>query len=111
MLGDALHTAHFSIGSGTKLALEDAIALAGCLKEADSVNEALSQFETSRRPVIEDYQAAAFESMTWFENARDYIHLSPVELAFSLMMRSGRVSYEDLRKRDPEFIRRYEERS
>ena len=111
MLGDALHTAHFSIGSGTKLALEDAIALAGCLKEADSVSDALSQFETSRRRVIEDYQAAAFESMTWFENVREYMHLSAVELAFSLMMRSGRLSYEDLKKRDPEFIRRYEESS
>jgi len=108
MLGDALHTAHFSIGSGTKLALEDAIALAACLKNADSVSDALSVFESSRRPVIEDYQAAAFESMTWFENARDYMHLSPVELAFSLMMRSGRVSYEDLQKRDPEFIQLYE---
>jgi anthraniloyl-CoA monooxygenase len=111
MLGDALHTAHFSIGSGTKLALEDAIALAGCLKEVDSVRDALSEFETTRRPAIEDYQAAAFESMTWFENTRDYMHLTPVELAFSLMMRSGRVSYEDLQKRDPAFIRRYEERS
>lgn len=109
MLGDSLHTAHFSIGSGTKLALEDAIALAACLKNADSVSDALSVFESSRRPVIEDYQAAAFESMTWFENARDYMHLSPIELAFSLMMRSGRVSYEDLQKRDPEFIRLYEE--
>jgi len=108
MLGDALHTAHFSIGSGTKLALEDAIALAACLKNADSVSDALSVFESSRRPVIEDYQAAAFESMTWFENAPDYMHLSPVELAFSLMMRSGRVSYEDLQKRDPEFIQLYE---
>ena len=108
MLGDSLHTAHFSIGSGTKLALEDAIALAACLKNADSVSDALSVFESSRRPVIEDYQAAAFESMTWFENARDYMHLSPVELAFSLMMRSGRVSYEDLQKRDPEFIQLYE---
>jgi anthraniloyl-CoA monooxygenase len=110
MLGDALHTAHFSIGSGTKLALEDAIALATCLKENAQVNDALGTFESSRRPVIDDYQAAAFESMTWFENARDYMRLSPVELAFSLMMRSGRVRYEDLRKRDPEFILRYEKR-
>lgn len=109
MLGDALHTAHFSIGSGTKLALEDAIALAQCLTQHGSVGEALAAFESSRRPVIEDYQAAAFESMTWFENARDYMHLNPIELAYSLMTRSGRVSYEDLQKRDPEFIRRYEE--
>ena len=107
LLGDALHTAHFSIGSGTKLALEDAIALANCLKSDNGLDRALRMFETTRRPVIEDYQAAAFESMTWFENARDYMHLSPVELAFSLMTRSGRVSYEDLERRDPEFIRKY----
>ena len=106
LLGDALHTAHFSIGSGTKLALEDAIALANCLKSDTDLDQALLSFETTRRPVIEDYQAAAFESMTWFENARDYMHLSPVELAFSLMTRSGRVSYEDLQQRDSEFIRR-----
>ena len=107
LLGDALHTAHFSIGSGTKLALEDAIALASCLKKNTTVDDAVRMFEITRRPVIEDYQAAAFESMTWFENARDYMQLSPVELAFSLMTRSGRVSHEDLQRRDPEFIRRY----
>ena len=111
MLGDALHTAHFSIGSGTKLALEDAIALATCLQENKQIGDALSTFETTRRPIIEDYQAAAFESMTWFENAKTYMHLSPIELAFSLMTRSGRVSYEDLQKRAPDFIRRYEQRT
>jgi anthraniloyl-CoA monooxygenase len=108
LLGDALHTAHFSIGSGTKLALEDAIALAECFKPGKSVAEALLDFTSLRRPVIDDYQAAAHESMVWFENARSYMHLSPVELAFSLMMRSGRVSYEDLRLRDPAFVARYE---
>jgi len=64
-------------------------------------------FEKTRRPVIEDYQAAAFESMRWFENAGQYMHLSPIELAYVLMTRSGRVSDEDLKKRDPDFIRRY----
>ena len=108
LLGDALHTAHFSIGSGTKLAIEDAIALAACLKENGQVGDALSVFEGSRRPVIEEYQAAAFESMKWFENARAYMDLKPTEFAFSLMTRSGRVTYEDLRKRDPQFIDRYE---
>jgi anthraniloyl-CoA monooxygenase len=106
-LGDALHTAHFSIGSGTKLAIEDAIALAACLKQNAQVGDALSAFEGSRRPVIEEYQAAAFESMKWFENAREYMDLTPTEFAFSLMTRSGRVTYEDLRKRDPQFIDRY----
>ena len=108
LIGDALHTAHFSIGSGTKLAIEDAIALAECFEEDAGVREALAEFAAKRRPVIEDYQAAAFESMIWFENARRYMHLSPLELSFSLMTRSGRVSYEDLKRRDPEFIRKYE---
>jgi anthraniloyl-CoA monooxygenase len=108
LIGDALHTAHFSIGSGTKLAMEDAIALAESFQQTDSVSEALTNFQETRRPVIEDYQAAAFESMRWFENAAQYMHLSPIELAFVLMTRSGRVSYEDLKRRDPAFIRQYE---
>ena len=69
LIGDALHTAHFSIGSGTKLAMEDAIALAESFQQNASVNEALNDFTETRRPVIQDYQAAAFESMIWFENA------------------------------------------
>jgi anthraniloyl-CoA monooxygenase len=109
LLGDALHTAHFSIGSGTKLAMEDAIVLAQAFQETEDVRTALESFTAKRRPVIEDYQAAAFESMKWFENAAQYMHLSPMELAFSVMMRSGRVSYEDLKKRDPEFIHRFEQ--
>lgn len=108
LIGDALHTAHFSIGSGTKLAIEDAIALAESFQQNPNVSEALTHFTETRRPVILDYQAAAFESMLWFENAAQYMHLSAVELAFSLMTRSGRVSYEDLKRRDPEFIRQYE---
>ena len=108
MIGDALHTAHFSIGSGTKLALEDAIALFESFGRCASVGEALKDFERTRKPVIEEYQAAAFESMRWFENARDYMNLTPIELAHTLMTRSGRVSDEDLRRRDPEFITRWE---
>ncbi|HJY29916.1 MAG TPA: FAD-dependent monooxygenase [Pyrinomonadaceae bacterium] len=103
LLGDALHTAHFSIGSGTKLAMEDAIALAESFQKSISVAEALRNFEITRRPVIQDYQAAAFESMVWFENAREYMHLTPMELAYTLMTRSGRVTYEDLKRRDPKF--------
>ncbi len=109
LIGDALHTAHFSIGSGTKLAIEDAIALAESFQQSTNVSEALTRFTETRRPVILDYQAAAFESMLWFENAAAYMHLSPIELAFSLMTRSGRVSYEDLKRRDPDFIRQYED--
>jgi len=106
LIGDALHTAHFSIGSGTKLAMEDAIELQKQFRFNANVPEALVEFESARRPVIEDYQAAAYESMLWFENARQHMNLSPIELAFTLMTRSGRVNYEDLKKRDPEFIRR-----
>ena len=109
LLGDALHTAHFSIGSGTKLAMEDAIALAESLRQTSDVQSALAHFSQTRRPVIEEYQAAAFESMLWFENVSNFMHASPMEFAFSVMTRSGKVSYEDLKKRDPEFIRRYEE--
>ena len=108
MLGDALHTAHFSIGSGTKLAMEDAIALHKCFSEETSVSQALRNFESERKPVIEEYQAAAYESMRWFENARQYMNMSPIELAYALMMRSGRVDYEDLKRRDPAFIAEYE---
>lgn len=108
LLGDALHTAHFSIGSGTKLAMEDAIALAESFQQTSGVREALARFAETRRPVIEEYQSAAFESMLWFEQVRNYMHLSPMDLAFSVMTRSGRVTYEDLKKRAPEFIQAYE---
>ncbi|HEY8187981.1 MAG TPA: FAD-dependent monooxygenase [Pyrinomonadaceae bacterium] len=108
LIGDALHTAHFSIGSGTKLALEDAIALFECFGRTATVAAALQEFESTRRPVIEEYQAAAYESMRWFESAGQYLSLSPIELAYVLMMRSGRVDYEDLKKRDPAFMESYE---
>jgi anthraniloyl-CoA monooxygenase len=109
LIGDALHTAHFSIGSGTKLALEDAIALCESFGRTANVADALEEFELTRKPVIEEYQAAAFDSMRWFENARQYMNLSPIELAYALMTRSGRVDHEDLRRRDPAFIAGYEE--
>jgi hypothetical protein len=90
------------------LAIEDTIALRQCFDETPDAGTALRRFEKVRQPVIEDYQAAAYESMRWFENARDFTHLSPIELAYSLMKRSGRVDDEELRKRDPEFVARYE---
>jgi anthraniloyl-CoA monooxygenase len=108
LLGDALHTAHFSIGSGTKLAMEDAIALKQSCDETSDVAEALQRFEEERKPTIEDYQAAAYESMVWFEHAREYMRLSPIELAYVLMTRSGKVDDEALRRRDPRFVAAYE---
>jgi anthraniloyl-CoA monooxygenase len=108
LLGDALHTAHFSIGSGTKLALEDSIALARCFSENNQVETALQCFEEVRQPVIEEYQAAAFESLQWFENVRSFMHLEPYDLAYSLMTRSKKIDHENLRRRDPAFIAAYE---
>ena len=110
LLGDALHTAHFSIGSGTKLAMEDAIALKESFDQTSDVSAALQGFEKGRRSVIEEYQAAAYESMVWFENARRYMHLSPLELAYVLMTRSGKVDRESLRRRDPDFVAAFEKR-
>lgn len=109
LLGDALHTAHFSIGSGTKLALEDSIALFRACQDYAYVPKALSEFERARRPIIEEYQTAARESLVWFENARDYMHLSPYEFAYSLMTRSGKIDLENLRRRDPDFVAAYEQ--
>jgi anthraniloyl-CoA monooxygenase len=109
LLGDALHTAHFSIGSGTKLALEDAIALYKCFTETNAVADALAEFEKVRKPVIEEYQEAAHESLIWFENAKDYMSLSPLPFAYKLMTRSKKIDYENLKKRDPQFIAAYEQ--
>jgi anthraniloyl-CoA monooxygenase len=108
LLGDALHTAHFSIGSGTKLALEDAIALYRCFAANSNVAEALTEFERVRKPIIEEYQQAAYESLVWFEHARDYMHLAPLPFAYSLMTRSKKIDYENLRRRDPAFIEAYD---
>jgi len=109
LLGDALHTAHFSIGSGTKLALEDAIALYRCIAANGNVAGALEEFERVRKPIIEEYQQAAYESLVWFEHARDYMHLAPLPFAYSLMTRSKKIDYENLRRRDPAFIAAYDE--
>ncbi|HEX8772009.1 MAG TPA: FAD-dependent monooxygenase [Pyrinomonadaceae bacterium] len=108
LLGDALHTAHFSIGSGTKLALEDAIALYRCMGAEADVAAALREFERVRKPIIEDYQEAAYESLVWFENVKKYMALSPLTFAYQLMTRSKKIDYDNLKKRDPQFIAAYE---
>ncbi len=108
LLGDALHTAHFSIGSGTKLALEDSIALSRSFAAKADVPSALEEFERVRKPVVDDLQAAAHESLRWFENFRDDMHLDPMRFAFKAMTRSGKVDYDNLKRRDPEFIAAYE---
>jgi anthraniloyl-CoA monooxygenase len=103
LLGDAAHTAHFSIGSGTKLAMEDALALAACLHEQPDVDAALAAYETERRPVVLSTQRAAQASLEWFENLGQYLDQEPMQLAFNILTRSRRVTYEGLRTRDPEF--------
>jgi anthraniloyl-CoA monooxygenase len=108
LLGDALHTAHFSIGSGTKLALEDAIALARCFAEGRDVEATLAEFQRLRKPVIDAYQDAAFASLLMFENAEEDMHLDPLPFAFKLMTRSKKIDYDKLRRRDPQFIAQYD---
>ncbi|TMB98824.1 MAG: bifunctional salicylyl-CoA 5-hydroxylase/oxidoreductase [Chloroflexi bacterium] len=104
LIGDAAHTAHFSIGSGTKLAMEDALALAACLHENPSVDTALAAYEAERRPVVESAQRAAQASLEWFENISNYTRQEPLQFAFNLLTRSRRVTYWNLKARDPEFV-------
>ncbi|MBV6696760.1 bifunctional salicylyl-CoA 5-hydroxylase/oxidoreductase [Kitasatospora aureofaciens] len=106
LLGDAAHTAHFSIGSGTKLAMEDALALAACLHEHPGLDEALTAYETERRPVVESTQRAAQASLEWFENIGMYVHQEPTQFCFNLLTRSRRITYDNLRTRDPQFADR-----
>ena len=108
LMGDALHTAHFSIGSGTKLAMEDSIALYEAIMKYPFIAEALPAYQSARKPSVDEYQEAAFTSLVWFENLKQYIDLSPMDFAYRLMMRSGRIGHENLRKRDPEFVAKYE---
>jgi anthraniloyl-CoA monooxygenase len=109
LLGDAAHTAHFSIGSGTKLAMEDAIALASALGATGDPAEAVAAYEAERRPVVESTQRAAQVSMQWFEETERYMDMAPIQFAFNLLTRSLRVTHENLRVRDPEFVRRVDE--
>ncbi|MGA8245449.1 MAG: FAD-dependent monooxygenase, partial [Nocardioides sp.] len=104
ILGDAAHTAHFSIGSGTKLAMEDALALAACLHEAPTVGEALTTYEVERKAVVLSTQRAAQASLEWFENVAQYVHQEPTQFGFNIMTRSRRVTYDNLRLRDPEYV-------
>ena len=103
LLGDAAHTAHFSIGSGTKLAMEDSLALAACLHEHASVETALEAYETERRPVVASTQRAAQASLEWFENIGQYKDQDPVQFCFNLLTRSRRITYENLKLRDTDF--------
>lgn len=104
ILGDAKGTAHFSIGSGTKLAMEDAIALFEAFKAEDDVTGALTRFETQRREDVEKTQHAADVSLVWFEHLDRFWHMEAVQFAFGLMTRSKSITYDNLRLRAPEFV-------
>jgi len=108
LLGDAAHTAHFSIGSGTKLAMEDAIALAAAFRAAgiSDVPRVLAAYEEARRLDVLKLQRAARTSRAWFEEARRWTGQTPVRFAFNLMTRSKRITYDELGRRDPKLARR-----
>jgi len=104
LMGDASASAHFSIGSGTKLALESAIALADYVTKKDTLEEAFAVYEDERRVQVLRLQSAARNSLEWFEDIHRYLHLDPVQFNYSLLTRSQRISHENLRLRDPEWL-------
>ncbi|CAG9181710.1 bifunctional salicylyl-CoA 5-hydroxylase/oxidoreductase [Cupriavidus respiraculi] len=110
LMGDAAHTAHFSIGSGTKLALEDAIELARNIGAAgpEGLPAALERYEAVRSVEVLKIQNAARNSTEWFEHVERYAHLAPEQFAYSLLTRSQRISHENLRLRDPDYVAGFE---
>ncbi len=105
LIGDAQRTAHFSIGSGTRLAMEDAIALVNALSQYEkNIPEALAAFETLRRPIVEKLVAAADASATWYEHFPEHMRLAPRDFARSYIQRSGRIDPEKLRRIAPKFV-------
>jgi 2-polyprenyl-6-methoxyphenol hydroxylase-like FAD-dependent oxidoreductase len=108
LLGDALHTAHFSIGSGTRLAIEDAIALDKALAAHGDVPAALAAYEAARRPILEKLVAGANGSAEWYEHFPEHMRLAPIDFAMSYVTRSGRIDIERLRRLSPRFVERYE---
>ncbi len=110
LMGDALHTAHFSIGSGTKLAMEDAIALSQALNNEADLPAALAAYQRDREPAVDSLQRAAQVSMEWFEQTERYYHaMTPEQFAYSLLTRSLRINHDNLRLRDPGFIANVED--
>jgi anthraniloyl-CoA monooxygenase len=108
LIGDAAHTAHFSVGSGTKLALEDAISLSRALHASDSVRDALAGYEAERSVEVLKLQNAARNSTEWFEHVDRYTAFDAMQFAYSLLTRSQRISHENLRLRDEGFVERAE---
>jgi anthraniloyl-CoA monooxygenase len=105
LVGDAKATAHFSIGSGTKLAMEDAIALFECFKKEEAVSKALARYDVQRREEVEKTQHAANVSLAWFEHMQRYWGMEPQQFAFGVMSRSKQITWENLELRDEKFVR------
>jgi 2-polyprenyl-6-methoxyphenol hydroxylase-like FAD-dependent oxidoreductase len=109
LVGDALHTAHFSIGSGTRLALEDIIALVNALDgESQDLRRALEAYETARRPVVETLVRAAKTSASWYESFAEHMKMAPLDFGHSYITRSGRIDDSQLRVMSPRFMERYD---
>jgi len=108
LIGDALRTVHFSIGSGTRTALEDAIVLAAACAESRDVGAALHAFEERRRPTVDKFLDIAARSASWYERFHERMHLDPVAFAYDYMTRGGRISLEKLKEQSPGFAATYE---
>ncbi|HWP27016.1 MAG TPA: FAD-dependent monooxygenase, partial [Xanthobacteraceae bacterium] len=104
LMGDAAATAHFSVGSGTKLAMESAISLADYLHNAPTLQAAFAKYEEARRTEVLRLQSAARNSLEWFEDVERYLHLDPIQFTYSLLTRSQRISHENLRLRDKAWL-------
>ncbi|MBK8254126.1 MAG: bifunctional salicylyl-CoA 5-hydroxylase/oxidoreductase [Polyangiaceae bacterium] len=109
LMGDAAHTAHYSIGSGTKLAMEDAIDLCEAVLKHPNIEDALAAYEATRRPGVESLQRSAQVSLEWFESTPRYMKMDPLSFAMSLLTRSLRITHENLKLRDPALIKRVDE--
>jgi 2-polyprenyl-6-methoxyphenol hydroxylase-like FAD-dependent oxidoreductase len=108
LIGDALHSAHFSIGSGTRLAIEDAIALAKALEGESDIAAALARYQAGRKPVVQKLVTAARTSADWYEHFSDHMKLDLMDFAYSYITRSGRIDDARLRAMSPRFMTRYE---
>ena len=109
IIGDAAHTAHFSIGCGTRLAFEDSIALVKALKRNQDLEIALADFQRQRKPIARKIVDAANTSARWYDDFRRRMGQSPMEFAFDYLTRSGRVDLDRLRESSPRFMARYEQ--
>ena len=107
LLGDAVHTAHFSIGSGTRLALEDAIALVHALAAESDLDAALASYQDNRQPIARKIVDAANTSALWYDSFGDKMQLAPMDFAYDYLMRSGRMTEERLRQVAPQFAADY----